>query len=82
MESFRSHCEQTGPLEVRRSLYGYDMPHGHEPEFISVYERHNAAVKEFFRDRPHKLLTVCWESGDGWKMTLIPDQSIIVFDRA
>ncbi len=23
-----------------------------------------------------------WESGDGWKMTLIPDQSIIVFDRA
>ena len=31
-----------------------------------VYLRHNAAVREFFADKPGKLLTVCWETGDGW----------------
>lgn len=31
------------------------------------YERHNADVRDYFRDRPEKLLVACWERGDGWQ---------------
>lgn len=31
------------------------------------YRNHNAAVREYFKDRPGDLLEVCWEEGDGWK---------------
>ena len=30
------------------------------------YEAHNAAVRDYFRDRPDDFLEVCWERGDGW----------------
>lgn len=36
------------------------------PAGVAGYEAHNAAVTEYFRDRPESLLTVCWERGDGW----------------
>lgn len=32
-----------------------------------IYEAHNNAVREYFRDRPNDLLVMCWEKGDGWK---------------
>ena len=32
-----------------------------------IYEQHNQAVKDYFRDRPQDLLVLCWEKGDGWK---------------
>ena len=31
------------------------------------YEKHIREVTDFFSDKPEKLLTVCWENGDGWK---------------
>ncbi|MEM7305483.1 MAG: sulfotransferase family protein [Planctomycetota bacterium] len=64
--SLLRHAEH-GPTEVRRALYGHAMPHGHEAEHVARYERHNAEVRAYFRDRPGKLLEVCWEDGDGWR---------------
>jgi hypothetical protein len=32
-----------------------------------IYTYHNSRVMSYFRDRPGKLLTVCWENGDGWE---------------
>ena len=40
------------------------------PDFLvsqqRSYEWHNAAVREYFKDRPDELLEVCWDKGDGW----------------
>ena len=33
---------------------------------IAGYRGHNAAVREYFRNRSADLLEVCWELGDGW----------------
>ena len=35
-----------------------------------MYEKHNEAVREYFKDRPEKLLTMCFENGDGWNKLL------------
>lgn len=34
---------------------------------IEIYEKHNAGVKEYFKDRLDDLLVLCWENGDGWQ---------------
>lgn len=36
-----------------------------DPE--SLYAYHNKDVAQFFAAQPHRLLTVCWENGDGWQ---------------
>ena len=51
----------------RKLAYGYYYPHGHEAEHIAFYEKHNAEVKDYFKDRPDDLLVVSWEDGAGWK---------------
>jgi hypothetical protein len=33
----------------------------------AIYEFHNRSVQDYFRGRENKLLTACWEKGDGWK---------------
>ena len=35
-------------------------------EKTAAYEAHNRAVREYFKFRPHDLLVICWENGDGW----------------
>jgi hypothetical protein len=65
--SLCNHAKRTGPTEFRTHIYGYAMPHHHKSEHIRFYENHNRAVQEFFQGRPEKLLTVCWENGEGWK---------------
>jgi hypothetical protein len=68
IESYLKHAERQGPKEVRRLIYGQQMPHGFENQFISVYEKHNKAVVDFFsKHAPEKLKVVCFESGDGWQ---------------
>ena len=64
--SLCKHAVRTGPTEYRRHIYGYAMPQGHASEHIAIYERHNEAVREYFRNRPDDFLEVCWEKGDGW----------------
>jgi hypothetical protein len=66
---FRSlcrHAERTGPTEIRKQVYGHEMPHGHRDDHVRVYEEHLRSVREYFSDRPDDLLEVCWEEGDGW----------------
>jgi hypothetical protein len=36
------------------------------PAGVEGYLQHNAAVTDYFRERPESFLTVCWECGDGW----------------
>lgn len=66
---FESLCRrswETGPTEIRALVYGHTMPQDHKDELVAFYRKHNSEVQEYFRDRPGKLLVVCWERGDGW----------------
>ena len=48
-------------------IYGsYDAFADPEP-FVRRYREHNAAVREYFADRPGKLLDICFERGEHWK---------------
>ena len=66
VRSLVNHCDRVPFNEHRRHFLHYMMPRGHEAELIEHYHRHIAEVKEYFRDRPDKLLVMCWEDGDGW----------------
>lgn len=69
LDSLKAHSLRTNPLSHSDPLvYGYDYPHGYEPEHIAFYEHHNSAVRAFFARRggPDVLLEVCWELGHGW----------------
>ncbi len=46
---------------------GCGCPVGNEGIWRQRFIDHNAAVTEYFRDRPHDFLQVNWEDGDGWK---------------
>lgn len=65
--SLCAHWERTGDSLAKQHAYGYPSPLGQREHHIALYERHNAEVAEWFADRPAQLLTVCWESGHGWK---------------
>jgi hypothetical protein len=65
-ESLCAHAKKTGPTPFRRIAYGYEMPHGRMREHISIYESHNRSVREYFKEKAGRLLTVCWEQQDGW----------------
>lgn len=66
---YRSLCNMAvrmGPLNLyEKHIYGYGMPQGHKEEHIHYYNRHNEEVREYFKDRPEQLLTLCWEDGNG-----------------
>lgn len=36
-------------------------------EEINTYRKHNASVRNYFKNRSHDLLEICWENGDGWE---------------
>ena len=65
---YRSLCKMAvrmGPLDkFEEHIYGYAMPQGHKSEHLQYYQAHNQAVEEHFRERPSKLLAICWETGD------------------
>jgi hypothetical protein len=81
IRSLKKHATLTGPTEFRRIAYGHEMPHGNEESHRAVYLRHNQAVRDHFRDRPDRLLEVCWEHGHGWRELCVfldrdvPDQA-------
>lgn len=66
LDSLRKHAARKGPSEARRIVYGHAMPDGAEALHVERYEAHNRAVREWFADRPDRLLEVCWETGSGW----------------
>ncbi|WP_051078113.1 sulfotransferase [Marinobacter gelidimuriae] len=53
--------------EIRRILYGLPFPDVSESQLVERYEKHNAEVEYYFRDRPKDLLIINWEEGDEWK---------------
>jgi hypothetical protein len=60
-DSFRKH-------NVRLNNNIYIPPKGTAfEETMAIYHNHNAAVREYFKDRPNDLIELCWERGDGWK---------------
>lgn len=63
LDSQKRHAYHSGPRRHRRLIYGYEMPHRQPQAYIERYERHNAEVRQYFRDRPGDLLEVCWETG-------------------
>jgi hypothetical protein len=65
-QSLVNHCDRVPFNEHRRFFLKYMMPRGHEMELIEHYHRHIAEVQAYFRERPDKLLVMCWENGDGW----------------
>jgi type II secretion system protein G len=70
VESLKSHALRSPSDQQCRSLvYGFEYPHGHEDEHLAFYERHNADVRAFFREREAEtlFLELCWERGDGWE---------------
>lgn len=61
--------------EGHRNIYGYYHPRENEQAFLDRYIEHNQSVTEYFKNRPDKLLTMCFENGDGWSK-LLPFLSI------
>lgn len=57
----------TATTPMREWIYGVGCPQGNEHVYISRYERHNAEVLEYFRDRPEKLLVLRITAGEGWE---------------
>lgn len=51
----------------REMLYGIPFDNPDPADLVARYEAHNAAVREYFRDRPDDLLVVDWAKGDGWR---------------
>ncbi len=65
---YRSLCQMAvrmGPLnDFEKHIYGYSMPQGRKSQHLQFYERHNQQVRDYFADRPDKLMELCWEQGD------------------
>jgi hypothetical protein len=66
--SISSHFNDT-PSGLQQLTYGEDAPApvGHEARYRQVYEAHNAAVLDYFKDRPADLLVMDLQRGDGWE---------------
>ena len=52
---------------MRRWIYGVGQPRGNEQVFRDRYERHNADVREHFRDRTDQLIEIDITRGEGWE---------------
>jgi len=55
------------PTDMRKWIYGVGSVKGNEEIFLNRYLEHNQSVKEFFKDKPGKLLVVSWEDGARWE---------------
>jgi len=66
-KSLCMHAERTGRTEARKIVYGYFMPQENPEHHIAFYNSYNQRVVEYFSAKPGKLLTICWEKGDGWE---------------
>lgn len=65
IESLCRHFGSTS-TPMRRWIYGQGSPLGYEDLYLRRYEAHNAAVQEYFADRPDDLLVFRTGEGDGW----------------
>ncbi len=61
------HADYTGPVGFRKHIYGFELPHKHKQHHLDFYKKHINDVTAYFKNKPGKLLVVCWENGDGWE---------------
>jgi hypothetical protein len=54
------------PFIKRFTLSFYDAQGVDCKRLENIYDFHNRSVREFFSAKQDRLLTVCWEDGDGW----------------
>ena len=52
--------------EIKKFIYGYESPSGHEKEYIERYKSHIEEVLKYFKNRKQDLLVIDWTKGDGW----------------
>ncbi len=52
---------------MRKHIYGFGDPVDRKKEYLDRFNGHNAAVKEYFKDRPEDLLIMNLKAGDGWE---------------
>lgn len=52
---------------MREWIYGVGCPEGNEAIYVARYERHNAEVLDYFRDRPEDLLVLKITESEGWE---------------
>jgi len=64
-ESICNHCDRIPFNEHRKYFFSALLPRRHKEKYIETYIDHIKEVKEYFKDKPDKLLIVCWENGDG-----------------
>lgn len=68
---YRSVARHIGDFRepVHEWIYGpgKGLPRDDEANTLAVYESHNAAVREWFADRPDDLLVLDFAAGDGWE---------------
>lgn len=67
-DSLCDHARTSRLFSSQRLTYGHYRPFGRKPQYVSFYERHNQAVRDYFsaHDAADLLLEVCWDEGDGW----------------
>ena len=52
---------------MREWIYGVGCPEGNEEIYINRFEKHNADVLNYFKNRPEDLLVMELAKGDGWE---------------
>ncbi len=65
LKSISNHIK--GNYIGHKLLYGYFHPRENPDAFVEKYRSHNEAVREHFKNRPEKLLEICFEKGHGWQ---------------
>jgi len=66
LRSVQAHIARHSRWVGHYLIYGSYDPVADADKFLGFYERHNRSVRAYFRDRPGKLLEMCFETGDGW----------------
>jgi hypothetical protein len=52
---------------MRRWIYGFGCPSGHEQAYLDRYNAHNQAVLSYFKNRPQDILVMDIAGGEGWE---------------
>jgi hypothetical protein len=67
-KSLISHVKRESEEDAifRNYIPGYVEPEDNKEFHINRYLEHNEKIRDFFADKPGRLLEVCWEKGDSW----------------
>lgn len=70
LESLQAHALRTEPPQApwaRSLVFGYPFPQLNPKHHLHIYNRHLQQVRDYFKDRSHHLLEVCWEEDASWE---------------